>query len=263
LMGPLTVNSPYNVALNGSMIPMDQNVVRLQVIVSDQYGNVTEANHYYNVDRIAPEVMIISPVEGVEITLVDETTAVNILAQFTDAAGSGIAGSSLVVVDPLGVQVGMATTTPADVTETSRSINDLMLGTYIVRLTVTDKAGNQQLASVSFTVIAAPLPPTPPVDLEITDAHAYPNPMLADGTGKISLMLNTDAHVNVRIYDFAGREVRSMDYNGKVMAKAATEIVFDGRNNQGVKLARGTYFARVIANDGKKIVEKVVKIAIK
>jgi hypothetical protein len=28
-----------------------------------------------------------------------------------------------------------------------------MLGTYIVRLTVTDKAGNQQLASVSFTVI--------------------------------------------------------------------------------------------------------------
>jgi hypothetical protein len=37
------------------MIPMDQNVVRLQVIVSDQYGNVTEANHYYNVDRIAPK----------------------------------------------------------------------------------------------------------------------------------------------------------------------------------------------------------------
>lgn len=263
LMGPLNVNSPYSVGLTGSMIPLDQTAVKLQVIVSDQYGNVTEANHYYNVDRIAPEVMIISPVEGAEITLVDETTAVNILAQFADVAGSGIAGSSLVVVDPLGVQVGVATTTPADVTETSRSITDLMLGTYNVRLTVTDKAGNQQLASVNFTVIAAPLPPTPPVDLEITDAHAYPNPMLADGTGKISLTLTTDSYVNVRIYDFAGREVRSMDYNGKVMAKAATEIVFDGRNNQGVKLARGTYFARVIANDGKKIVEKVVKIAIK
>lgn len=263
LMGPLSLNSPYSVALNGSMIPLDQTGVKLQVIVSDQYGNVTEANHYYSVDRIAPEVTIISPVEGAEITLVDETTAVNILAQFTDATGSGIAGSSLVVIDPLGVQVGVATTTPADVTETSRSIADLMLGTYIARLTVTDKAGNQQLTSVNFTVIAAPLPPTPPVALEISKAFAYPNPMAADGTGKISFTLSTDAFVNVRIYDFAGREVRSMDYNGKALGKAAVELVFDGYNNQGVKLARGTYFARVIANDGKKIVEKVVKIAIK
>lgn len=263
LMGPLNVNSPYSVALNSSMIPLDQTGVKLQVIVSDQYGNVTEANHYYNVDRIAPEVTIISPVEGAEITLVDETTAVNILAQFTDATGSGIAGSSLVVIDPLGVQVGAATTTPVDVTETSRSIADLMLGTYTVRLTVTDKAGNQKLVSVNFNVIAAPLPPTPPVALEISKAFAYPNPMAADGTGKISFTLSTDAYVNIRVYDFAGREVRSMDYNGKAQGKAAVELVFDGYNNQGVKLARGTYFARVIANDGKKIVEKVVKIAIK
>jgi len=48
-----------------------------------------------------------------------------------------------------------------------------------------------------------------------------------------------------------------------VEGKAQAYIVFDGCNNEGEKLARGTYFARVIANDGKKIVEKIVKIAIK
>jgi hypothetical protein len=263
LMGPLNLNSTtsaYTVALNGAMIPVDQTAVRLQVVVNDQFGNVTEANQYYNVDRIAPEVVIINPAEGLEVTLVDAATAVNILAQFTDASGSGIAGSSLVVLDPQGAQVGAAVTTLADVTETTHNVNNLMLGTYTIRLTVMDKAGNQKVTSVTFKVVAVP---APPVALEISDAYAYPNPMVADGTGKIKLTLTNDAYVNVRIYDFAGREVRSLDYNGKVMAKAAAEIVFDGYNNKGVKLARGTYFARVIANDGKKIVEKVVKIAIK
>ncbi|MDY0150700.1 MAG: Ig-like domain repeat protein, partial [Candidatus Cloacimonas sp.] len=270
LMGPLNVNPVsglYTVALNGGMIPADQTSVRLQVMVTDQFGNVTEANNYYSVDKIAPTITILTPANGAEITLVDEATKVRIDAQFSDTvamlkatSGSGIAMSKLIVIDPLGAQVGAAIETGAGITETTHEISNLMLGTYTVRVTVWDNAGNQAMASVNFTVVAIP---APPANLEISEAHAYPNPMDAGLGARFSISLTSAATVNVRIYDFAGREVRSMDYAGRVEGKSTIEIVFDGRNNNGEKLARGTYFARVIANDGKKIVEKVVKIAIK
>jgi flagellar hook assembly protein FlgD len=125
---------------------------------------------------------------------------------------------------------------------------------------VFDKAGNQAMASVMFTMVELP---APPVALEITDAHAYPNPADADTGTRFSVSLSGSANVSVRIYDFAGREVRSLDYAGKTNGKSKIEIVFDARNNDGVKLARGSYFARVIANDGMKTVEKIVKIAIR
>jgi len=274
LMGPLNVSpvgGVYTVVLNGGMIPPNATSVKLQVIVTDQFGNVTEANYYYSVDRTAPVVTILNPVNGAEITYVDDTTKVRIDAQFSDLApmlkggakssnGSGIASSRMVIIDPLGLQVGAPIDTGIGVTETTHELTNLMLGTYTVRITVWDIAGNQAFASVNFTVIAAPLPP---VTLEIDSAYAYPNPMASDGTARFSITLSSAAYVSVRIYDFAGRELRCLEYNSKVEGKAKADIVFDGCNNEGEKLARGTYFARVIANDGKKIVEKIVKIAIK
>jgi len=272
LMGPLSVNPEggiYTVILNGGMIPAGETSVRLQVIATDQFGNVTEANHYYGVDRSTPLITILNPVNGAEITLVDETTKVRIEARISDlipplknggknSSGSGIAGSRMVIIDPLGMVISDVTA-GADTTEISKEITNLMLGTYTVRVTAWDKAGNQAMESINFTMIAAPLPPA---ELAISDAYAYPNPSI-DGTAKFTVTLTNGAYVNIHIYDFAGREVRTLSSSGKVQGKSKAEIVFDGRNNDGVKLARGAYFARVIANDGTKIVEKVVKIAIK
>ena len=270
LMGPLTVNPTggvYTVSVNGNMIPADQTSIRLEVTAKDLYGNESVANYYYNVDKKAPEVTILNPIHGAEITLVDENTKLMIEAQFTDmisgmksASGSGIASSRLVVIGPDGMQVGAAVETGAGITETSHQLTDLALGSYTVRVTVFDKAGNQAMASVMFTMVELP---APPVALEITDAHAYPNPADADTGTRFSVSLSGSANVSVRIYDFAGREVRSLDYAGKTNGKSKIEIVFDARNNDGVKLARGSYFARVIANDGMKTVEKIVKIAIR
>jgi hypothetical protein len=272
LMGPLSVNPEggiYTVILNGGMIPAGETSVRLQVIATDQFGNVTEANHYYGVDRSTPIITILNPVNGAEITLVDESTKVRIEAQISDlipplknggknSSGSGIAGSRMVIIDPLGMVISDVTA-GADTTEISKEITNLMLGTYTVRVTAWDNAGNQAMVSITFTMIAAPLPPA---ELAISDAYAYPNPSI-DGTAKFAVTLTNGAYVKIHIYDFAGREVRTLSSSGKVQGKSKAEIVFDGRNNDGVKLARGAYFARVIANDGTKIVEKVVKIAIK
>ncbi|OQC72329.1 MAG: hypothetical protein BWX46_00368 [Candidatus Cloacimonetes bacterium ADurb.Bin003] len=273
IMGPLTVNPEngiYTVILNGGMIPAGETSVRLQVIATDQFGNVTEANHYYGVDRSAPVITILNPVNGAEITLVDETTKVRIEAQFSEfvpllknggknSSGSGIAGSRMVIIDPNGMPVGVPVETGAGITEVSHEIDNLILGTYTVRVTAWDNAGNQAMETISFTMISAPLPPA---ELAIADAYVYPNPSI-DGTAKFAITLTNGAYVKIQIYDFAGREVRTLSSSGKVQGKSKAEIVFDGRNNDGVKLARGAYFARVIANDGTKIVEKVVKIAIK
>lgn len=270
LMGPLSVNlvdGLYTVGVNGNMIPVDQSSIRLEVIVNDQYGNETIANYYYNVDKMAPAITILNPAEGAEITLVDETTKVIIEAQFADlmpgkksSAGSGIASSRLIVIGPDGMQIGTAVETGAGITETSHQLTDLALGAYVARITVIDKAGNQAMASVNFSVVE---PPAPPVDLEITEANIFPNPSDADTGARFRVSVNNTSTVSVRIYDFAGREIRSMYYAGKTNGKSTIEIVFDGRNNDGVKLARGSYFARVIANDGMKTVEKVVKVAIR
>jgi len=272
LMGPLTVNpagNTYTLVLNGGMIPAGETSVRLQVFVADHFGNTTEANYYYGVDRFVPVITFLNPVNGAEITLVDETTKVRIEAQLSDLiplmkkdgknSGSGIAGSRMVIIDPNGMPVGMPVETGAGITEISNEIDNLMLGTYTVRVTAWDNAGNQAMETINFTMIAAPLPP---VELAIADAYVYPNPSV-DGTARFTVTLTNGAYVNIHIYDFAGREVRTLSANGKVQGKSKAEIVFDGRNNDGVKLARGAYFARVIANDGTKIVEKVVKIAIK
>lgn len=270
LMGPLTVNpvnGVYTVGVNGNMIPADQNSIRLEVTVNDQFGNQVVANYYYNVDKIAPAITILNPAEGAEITRVNEATKVMIEAQFADLmpgtktkSGSGIASSRLVVIGPDGMQIGAAVETGAGITETSHELTDLALGNYIARVTVIDKAGNQAMASVNFSVVE---PPAPPVALDITSASIYPNPSDADTGARFSVSVNNRSTVSVRIYDFAGREVRTMHHAAKADGKSTIEIVFDGRNNDGVKLARGSYFARVIANDGMKTVEKVVKIAIR
>ena len=249
------------------MIPADQNSIRLEVTVNDQFGNQVVANYYYNVDKIAPAITILNPAEGAEITRVNEATKVMIEAQFADLmpgaktkSGSGIASSRLVVIGPDGMQIGAAVETGAGITETSHELTDLALGNYIARVTVIDKAGNQAMASVNFSVVE---PPAPPVALDITSASIYPNPSDADTGARFSVSVNNRSTVSVRIYDFAGREVRTMHHAAKADGKSTIEIVFDGRNNDGVKLARGSYFARVIANDGMKTVEKVVKIAIR
>ena len=270
LMGPLTVNpvgGVYTVAVNGSMIPADQTSIRLMITATDIFGNETVANYYYNVDKVAPRISFLSPEPSAEITYVDETTKVIIEAQFSDimpgaksASGSGIASSRLVVIDPAGMQVGVPVETAMGVTETLHEVDNLSLGTYTVRLTVWDNAGNQAMETVNFTVVAIP---EVPASLEIAEARMYPNPMQGDSGARFSVSVNNPANLSVRVYDFAGREVRNLDYAGRVDAKSAIEIVFDGRNNDGTRLARGTYFARVTANDGKKIVEKVVKIAIR
>lgn len=257
----------YTVALNSSVIPENTASVELKVTATDAMGLVSVNSQNYSVDRIAPSVSVFSPANGTEVVLVNNDVIVNVYAQFSDLNnalkgrmksqfGSGIAGARLIMTNPNNV-VSTLANTGANIEEISATVNNLVTGVYTVTLTVWDKAGNQATAQTQFSVVAVPVVPEV---LDITEAFIYPNPMTTVKGANFRVKLTTAANVKVRIYDFAGREVKVIDrYASK---SEFVDIAWDGKNDSNVKLARGAYFARIIANDGKKIVEKVVKVAI-
>jgi len=272
VQGPHTIavtpNGIYNVTL-GNSITLLTTGVRLEVTATNNLGGTISNSQIYSVDRDLPVITFQYPVNESQITLVNEATKINIRAVYTDmvsgkngkesrANGSGIASALLVVLNPAN-EIVLQKTTGADTTEVNASVDNLMVGVYTIRLSVWDKAGNKAVAIITCNVVSAPVPPAP---LTITDAHIYPNPVSDGSRAAFVVTLNSSANLSVKVYDFAGREVRELNYYAVVNAKTPVEIAWDGRNAKGDKLARGPYFARVIANDGKKIVEKVVKVAI-
>jgi flagellar hook assembly protein FlgD len=61
--------------------------------------------------------------------------------------------------------------------------------------------------------------------------------------------------VSVRVYSVDGRLVRTLA-DGKAL-KGSGSVVWDGRNEQGVPVATGTYFA-VLEEGGQRVVRKMV-----
>ena len=70
----------------------------------------------------------------------------------------------------------------------------------------------------------------------------YPNPFNPRTT--ISYDLPQSAQVNLRIYDLAGREVKTLVY-GEIVKAGRKEIVWSGRDNSGRQVAAGVYFYKL------------------
>ena len=62
------------------------------------------------------------------------------------------------------------------------------------------------------------------------------------------------------MFDFAGKQIRSLSV--PATNTNLIEVLWDLKNSGGVKVARGTYFARVVAVDGANRSEKILKIAV-
>jgi len=99
-------------------------------------------------------------------------------------------------------------------------------------------------------------------ELDISAAsHAYPNPAETSTRIKLVLTRNDNVQVAVSIYDFSGKKVRTLTVpptNSNLI-----EILWDLKNSSNQKVGRGTYFARIVANDGVKKAERTVKISVK
>ncbi|GEM_PF-804495 len=98
--------------------------------------------------------------------------------------------------------------------------------------------------------------PTPlfnPVDLpnQFNLVNNYPNPFTQSTT--ITLLLNFDNNIELTIYDLMGRRVRSLM---KGFYDANTyKIIWDGTNDNGVKVANGIYFCRIMAGTEEKVIK--------
>lgn len=244
LQGPQVVNGTEgNYSVNLAYVPEDMVAVTLEVKATNISGIQTVSSQVYQIDAAAPIVEIVAPAANSMIEVnAGEETIVNIIANLMDD-GAGIAS----VVVKLNNQIIESVIDGNVITAT----DSLGVGTYTAELTVTDNAANTAIVSVSFSVGAMG-------DEIISEAHAYPNPGIAGEGVTFGISFARDAEVEVEIFDWAGNKVRTL-----TGGNSRSVMTWDTRSESGMTVARGVYFARVKANDGKKVDEKIVKIAIK
>ncbi len=133
-------------------------------------------------------------------------------------------------------------------------------GDYPYVLRVIDKVGNytEYSGTLSYTKLE-----------EISDAHNYPNPFdpnREDTT--IRFILSEDADITCRIYDFNGDLVTILQKND-LQLNGLIEYKWGGTNDNGKKVANGTYFAEILVSGSRsawswtgRTVRKVIKIAV-
>jgi hypothetical protein len=81
--------------------------------------------------------------------------------------------------------------------------------------------------------------------------EAYPNPF--NSRVIISLALSRPEYVIAEIFDILGRKVRTLE-DGYV-ASAATQLIWDGKNEQGESVTTGMYFCKVKSQTMQQVVK--------
>lgn len=86
-----------------------------------------------------------------------------------------------------------------------------------------------------------------------TVASIYPNPF--NPTTTIAFTLETGAKVSLRIYDVQGAVVRTL--RDEILPQGLHEARWDGRDDNGLQVATGVYFVRLVGKD-YRVTRKIV-----
>ncbi|MFC1887819.1 Ig-like domain-containing protein, partial [Candidatus Cloacimonadota bacterium] len=222
---------------------VDYNAIVLEVKATNVSGQMTMANQTYSIDVDAPVVSVESPDDGAEF---DVGTIIDIRAYYSD----GKSGISDVVLKVDGAMIS------EEMMEMSLSSllysNEFAMGEHNVELIVTDHVMNVTTVTWDFMVTDTN------IDLVVSDITLTNNPIDFDAGETLELMVdcNKTAVIELTLYDFAGKEVMTSDADNRGV------ISWSGKRN-GVQIARGVYFARVVVTDGRSRIEEIVKIAVK
>jgi hypothetical protein len=134
---------------------------------------------------------------------------------------------------------------------------ELSAGGHNLTVTASDAKGNSATKSVDFIISG---------DFQIQIYGNYPNPF--EESTIIALQItapNVLDELEVKIYTVAGRLIRKItrleEYPDEQWDPGYHEIEWDGRDDEGVKVANGVYFAVLRAELKGESVEKTLKLA--
>ena len=113
---------------------------------------------------------------------------------------------------------------------------------------LTDESGNYRI-SIKTSVTSVKNIQPPNFDLE----QNYPNPF--SSSTALPYGIKQNSNVRVTIYDILGHEVRKFEVGQQHAGNY--NLVWNGQNNSGLKVATGVYFYRLEA-DGQSLVRKMI-----
>ncbi|MCC7430374.1 hypothetical protein IT568_05995 [bacterium] len=261
-IGKITSNDTVFVSYFSQVELLNTNEIRdleliLETSVSDFEGNVNVVTQVYQIDQDAPKITGISPAKN---SLVEALSNFTIRVDYEDA-GIGILSAKIDLQDKAGNLIrtvngsvsGKSGFAETQITE------DLASGTYQIIFTASDSLGNSVREVSEFRINAA--------SLEISDFHNFPNPFKIGETTTFVLGMTKDVSVTINIFDFSGRKVRTLVKDKTFQPQGgAIQIVpvWNGKNDSGEQLAKGVYFANLVAKEtnGSTTVKQTIKVAL-
>jgi len=137
--------------------------------------------------------------------------------------------------------------------ELTWQLSNISEGKHEIQLVVFDNFGVSTIAETDFMA-------TKSDKVAIKDMLPYPNPMQDDGY--FTFVITEPADITITIYTITGRKIRTLKQpNCEVNFN---KIYWNGRDEDGDKIANGTYFYKLKAKhlQNKKITEKIGKVII-
>ncbi|MDZ7337748.1 MAG: C25 family cysteine peptidase [candidate division KSB1 bacterium] len=127
---------------------------------------------------------------------------------------------------------------------------ELAPGPHHLQVTAYDVHGNKGIAEVSFVVSE---------HFTLRSIANHPNPFASETVIAFTLTAEAD-ELQLRIYSTSGRMVRDLS-NQVESVVGYTEVVWDGRDEEGDEVANGVYFLKLVAKKGQARIETIEKIA--
>ncbi len=137
--------------------------------------------------------------------------------------------------------------------ELTWQLSSISEGKHEIQLVVFDNFGISTIAETNFIASKSD-------KVAIKDMLPYPNPMQKDGY--FTFVITEPADITITIYTITGKKIRTLKQpNCEVNFN---KIYWNGRDEDGDKIANGTYFYKLKAKhlQNKKITEKIGKVII-
>jgi outer membrane protein assembly factor BamB len=239
---PLSYNQPLFKQPHGAALDREESML----YVADTGNNriVGIPIRRGQADTLVPRAVISTPVDNQTVNGVVEVRGIAADAHFASYVleyGAGETPEQFRIIvqsgEPVwGGQLGLWDT------------SGLAAGTYVIRLTVSDKSGNQSQASIRV-ILQGTMPPL------IADVSALPVPFMPDRSGlTISYRLSKPAEVRLVIQDSdSGLPIwgsETLAAGGKGGQLGANALLWDGRDEQGKVAVPGQYTVVVVARAG-------------